>query len=156
MKNKMRKIVAGCLLGVMCLGSSFTTHASEKFTMPNGEIVEITQSEDVNLPVTRSLYESSSFALGSNQNYYSVEFNAKNSGSDPHTRFDLTTSDVSGGKWYATVKSNAGFEFTSSQYSGAANINVKNLRSDVKYEVTMYWVPGTNAVKGKYTMWTSY
>lgn len=35
-------------------------------------------------------------------------------------------------------------------------MTVKNLRSDVTYLVTVYWVPGTNAVSGKYTMWTSY
>lgn len=35
-------------------------------------------------------------------------------------------------------------------------MTVKNLRSDVTYLVTMYWVSGTSSVRGKYTMWTSY
>lgn len=157
MRKRIKRIIAGCILGVLCLGSTFTVHASEKVTMPEGEIIEITQSSNEDFSIMpRKLYNSGDFALGSNQNYFDVAFNAKNGTNDPHTRFDMQVREVTGGRWYATVTSSAGFSYTTNQYSGGADFNVTNLKSDVTYVVTMYWVPGTSAVRGKYTMWTSY
>lgn len=157
MKKRFKRIIASCLLGVMCLGSTFAVHASEKSILTGGEIVEITQNLDENFSIMpRKLYETGDIDLGSNQNYFDINFNTKNGSNDPHNRFDMQIREVTGGSWYATIVSNAGYSYTTSIYSGGADISIANLRSDVTYTVTMYWVEGTSAVHGKYTMWTSY
>ena len=156
MKN-FKKMIAGCLMGIICFSNSLTVYAAEDYVMGTGEVIEITETSDENMTIMpRKLYKTGDFALGSNNNYFEVDFNARNGFSDPHTRFDLKISDVSGGKWYATIESDAGYSYTSSEYSSGATITVTNLRSNVTYLVTVYWVQGTNAVTGKYTMWTSY
>jgi hypothetical protein len=155
MKNRIKGFIATCLLGIMCFNITFNVKASEKSTLSEDEIVEVIQSMDGEFTVMpRKLYKSGDFDLG-NENYFEVRFNTKNIGSDPHTRFDMEIRDVTGGSWYATITSDAGFYFKSEEYSGGANISVTNLKSDVTYTVTMYWA-APPVVHGKYTMWTSY
>ena len=153
----IKKMLVGFLIGVMCLGSSFTVCASETSVMAGGEVVEIVEISDEDIAVMpRKVNKSGDFALGSNENYFSVSFDAKNGANDPHKVFTLKISDVTGGKWYATIKSDAGYSYTSEEHSGGATITTKNLNPDVEYEVTLYWVRGTASVHGKYTMSTGY
>jgi len=157
MMKKLKKLMVVCLMVVMCLGNTFMVNAEERGVLPSGEIIEIKEILDENSEInSRKISKSGEFALGSNENYFSVYFTPSNFPYDPHTTFTLKVSNVSGGQWYAVIKGSDGYSYTSSNFSGGATITTTNLQKDVTYEVSMYWVIGTRAVKGYYTMDSGY
>ena len=41
MMKKLKKLMVGCLMVVMCLGNTFMVNAEERGVLPSGEIIEI-------------------------------------------------------------------------------------------------------------------